>query len=186
MLDIRPFDFLVVQNKFDKVLQSLFWKVDNIFIPNNMDGYFTGTHPIVMEIFPDADFLLHPLLPVFWEFLVVGVGNAPVVGACTHHVKKRRHAVEWVSDQQQNPLSVKLGFAITLWVMRFDDPDPLVDESFSSKAHEHEIFVKLFEDVTIASRGQPHYFFEVSSQESVAGAWVRGHDHCVLVLSLFL
>ena len=148
-----------------------------------MNGNFAGFHPKVVEIFPDTDFLLDELFPLFWEFNEVAVSNAHVVGPRAHHVEKRGHAVQGVSYQQQHSLSVKFGVPITLWVMRFDDPDPLIDEAFSGEAHEHEIFVELFKDVTIAAWSQPHDLFEVSAQESVSWAWVRSHDHRILVLS---
>ena len=94
-----------------------------------------------MEIFPDADFLLDEFFPGFWEFDEVAVSNAPVVRTCAHHVEQWGHAVQGVSYQQQHSLSVKFGFAITLWVMRFDDPDPLIHKPFSGEAHQHQIFV---------------------------------------------
>ena len=91
-----------------------------------------------MEVFPNGDLLLDELRPVIREPIEVSILDRKVMGAGAHHVEERCDAVKGAADEQNASLSVKLGLAVPLWVVRLDDPNALIDKPFSVQSHQHK------------------------------------------------
>ena len=70
--------------------------------------------------------------------------------------------------------------------MRFYNHDPLINKSFPSEPHHHEVLVQLLGDVAVRPRGQPHYLLEVGPQQSVSRPRETHHDRRVLVYRFVL
>lgn len=149
MLNFRLFNFFSIQNERDNVQQSLLRELDNVFIPHDMNWSFFSFHPVLVEVPPDTNFLTDPLVPLFRKLLEISIFNGSIVGPCANHIEKRNHTVQRVSQEKKNPFSVKLGLTIPFRVMSLDNPNSFIYKTLSRKPHEHQIFIKLFENIAV-------------------------------------
>ena len=87
MLYFGLFDLMVVEDKGYHVEEGLLGVFYNVFVSHDVDWNFGGFHPVLVEVSPDPDFLVDPLVPEPGELLVIFVMYRPVVGTCANHVE---------------------------------------------------------------------------------------------------
>lgn len=93
MLYFRLLDLIVVENKGHDVQEGLLGVLYDVLISHDVDWDFGGFHPVLVEVSPDPDLLMDPLVPEPGELLVIFVVYRPVVGTCANHVEQGYHAV---------------------------------------------------------------------------------------------
>lgn len=139
-----------------------------------------------MEVLPHRHVLLDELAPHLRELDVILVIDRAVMCARANHIEEGRNGVNRVPHEQDGTLSIELGLAISLWIMRLDDHDALVYEALASQSHQHQVLVQLLRDVAVRAGREAHDLLKIGAQQRIARAREADHDDRVLVVRLFL
>ena len=126
-----------------------------------------GRNPPLVEGLPDADFLLHVLVPTIGVLDVGVFSDRQIVCGRREQVKEGEHAVEGVSDEHDASLSTKLCATISFWVMGLDNPNSLVDEALTHEASGVQGSVEGVRGVSIGPGHDTHDLLDVTTEEGV-------------------